>query len=534
MIIPDMVLKTEVLIVGAGLTGLLAALELAGQGVKVILVSRGSLCSSSSSRAQGGIAAPPADEISVESHLSDTTKAGAGLSDPSIARIIIEEGPGLIERLIELGVSFDRRQTGEFDLAREGGHSKARIYHSKDTTGSRVTESLIQRVRNTSGIRVLENARALQLIMSGRSCEGALIAAESKMLAIYAARTLLSTGGLGRIYSRSTNPPEATGEGIAMAYRAGADLIDMEFVQFHPTVLCLPGEEPFLISEAVRGAGAHLVDHRGQRFAFRFHPDGELATRDIVSRAMLTVMEEEKQMSVWLDLKPIGRHRIEESFPGIVTQLRKHGIDPTADLVPVAPAAHYFMGGILSDAWGRTSLERLYAAGECACTGLHGANRLASNSLLEAGVMARRVAKDICAQEFTAALPGVSIYPIPVEVPSDINLFKEVVYRFAGVRRSGEGLEELLEFSKYNHLPACDLSVDLIDAASTFLLARLIAMAALLREESRGAHWRADYPEVDDKRFARRLLISKYYQRWIAPASEPVDAVNTRSSLIAE
>lgn len=493
------IIDADVLIVGSGLAGLMLALRLqsAGKGLsglKVVLVSKAGLLDSNSSWAQGGVAAVtganPFD--SPEIHLADTIKSGAGLTDIDAARGIVFAGQRLIEELDRLGVDFDKNPSGGRDLALEGGHKEARVVHTKDTTGRSITQALgdkvLQAAATNENLVVLENTCAIDLVMVDGVCCGAqFIVSEQGLnseILVRSAYTVLATGGVGQIFERTTNPEVATADGIALAYRAGAALSDMEFVQFHPTALMLEGAPAFLISEAARGAGATLLDHKGQRFVKRFHHDGELATRDIVSRAIHSVMSENELAQVYLDMRPIGATQIRERFPNILKTCAQYGIDLLTQPIPVAPAAHYMMGGIKATLSGRTSVDGLYAIGECACTGLHGANRLASNSLLEAGVMALNLGDELLGGEVfggqvsaadgaafgsaefnseglnssdletasaLADIKSVALIPTlrkdqQILLPVDLQSFRSQMYRYAGLVRSQSGLIRLLNY----------------------------------------------------------------------------------------
>ncbi|MBP9091922.1 L-aspartate oxidase [bacterium] len=562
------IIDADVLIIGSGLAGLMLALRLqsAGKslsGLKVVLVSKAGLLDSNSSWAQGGVAAVtganPFD--SPEIHLADTIKSGAGLTDVDAARGTVFAGQRLIDELDRLGVDFDKNPSGGCDLALEGGHKEARVVHTKDTTGRSITQALGDQVLQAAAINqnlvVLENTCAIDLVMVDGVCCGAqFIVSEGfsdrSEILVRAAYTVLATGGVGQIFERTTNPEVATADGIALAYRAGAALSDMEFVQFHPTALMLEGAPAFLISEAARGAGATLLDHKGQRFVKRFHHDGELATRDIVSRAIHSVMTENEMAQVYLDMRPIGAAQIRERFPNILKTCAQYGIDLLTQPIPVAPAAHYMMGGIKASLSGRTSIDGLYAIGECACTGLHGANRLASNSLLEAGVMALNLGDELLGGEvfasaedadfdssgfnstdFEAAsafadIKSVALIPTlrrdqQILLPVDLQSFRSQMYRYAGLVRSQSGLIRLLNYpgqsvpiasgsssgsgsdTGFSSSAVAGLSAAHHSARNIYQVGRLIAQAAFLRKESRGSHLRDDFTSADDANFARHL-----------------------------
>jgi L-aspartate oxidase len=563
--------QEPVIVVGSGIAGLLLAIELADEGCRVVLVTKGRLEESNTAWAQGGLAAVTGLNAadSKEQHLADTIAAGDGLSDRVVAERIIADGAALVQRLAHHGVEFDPTS-----LALEGGHRLARVLHSADATGRAIIDALISTVKKHKLIRVMESCILQKILVENNRACGILVidlgseqepapidpesvAANATVSGSFERRTgslansprtfvvegravVLATGGLGQVYARTTNPGTATGDGIIAAYQAGAHLADLEFVQFHPTALHLPGAPAFLISEAARGAGAVLLNKEGDRFLHKYHPSAELATRDIVSRAIFTNMQEERTDHVWLDMRSIGEEKLLKLFPNIVARLRTFGIDPLTAPVPVSPAAHYFMGGILSDEAGRTTLDGLFAIGECASTGLHGANRLASNSLLEGGVMALKLAR-VLSNKFDRAgrRPlDVKLLGLKTAVTREKNVEKEKrgtsdddMVRFerfdgeqlrhdlltaAGLVRSEQSLITLL--NKYSESPSTMLSL-------------LIARSALLRNESRGAHWRQDYPTKNDGQFRARQVVDKNGSQWMkitgtAPGVLPVPAAS--------
>ena len=523
-----LVSRYDAIIVGSGIAGLLLAIELDAAGMRTALICKGRLMDSNTSWAQGGVAictgSNPLDDP--ELHLKDTLSAGAGLCEEHIARGIVEGGRELFERLESLGLQFDRNGS-KLELAREGGHSQARVLHSKDASGKAIAETLIAALRSCKKIAIFEHMFAYELIMhepgsllaptgfqpAGR-CVGIKVLQEGKSVEILAPRVVLCSGGLGQVFERTTNPSIATGDGIAMAYRAGAELVDMEFVQFHPTALYMRGAPASLITEAARGSGAILLDKRGERFAFRFHKDGELATRDVVSRAILTVMQEQDMPCVRLDMRPMGARTILEKYPNVVQSCRNWGIDPLDQPIPVSPAAHYFMGGIWTDDCGRSSVPGLYALGECASNGLHGANRLASNSLLEGGVMAMRVARAILAEaplkmpRSKIVLTNNRVSGKVISLPENIDAFRKQMFSQAGLLRSGQSLSDLLQEQLLSPSLPLKLKQKSIESANLGLLGTLIARSALARCESRGAHFRSDYPEMDNQNFRKRHILS--------------------------
>lgn len=509
--------KYDVVIVGSGIAGMLLAVELDQVGFKTALVCKGNLLDSNTAWAQGGVSictnSNPLDDT--EKHLSDTLAAGAGLCDENIAKMIVEGGAKLYLRFDQLGLQFDKAANGKLELAREGGHSQHRVLHVADATGRAIVENLAKAVRSCKRLHVYERTFAFDLLMEQDRCVGLRAIHDEALIELLAPHIVLASGGLGQVFERTTNPLVATGDGIAMAYRAGARLVDMEFIQFHPTALYVPGAPASLITEAVRGAGAHLLDARGERFAFRFHPAGELATRDIVSRGIQTVMIEQCTQNVHLDLRPIGAANILEKFPNIVKTCRNWGIDPLESPIPVSPAAHYFMGGIWTDDRGCTSLPGLYAIGEAASNGLHGANRLASNSLLEGGVMAMRLADVICGQAAvkqlshrSMALKGSVIMSSERCSAENIDEFRKEMFRVAGLCRDGGNLCDFnLEYTGAA-MHAVLLEQKALEAANIGLLGNLIVQAALNRCESRGAHFRIDCPFTDDLNYRKRYFVS--------------------------
>jgi L-aspartate oxidase len=520
--------NTDVLIVGSGIAGMLLALELTEQtNLNVTIATKQSLVDSNTAWAQGGLAAVTRGNIvdSPALHLGDTTASGAGLTDHAVAFDIIKEGEKLVRILSHYGTEFDQKDDGAFEMALEGGHSRARVLHNKDATGKAIATSLADELWrkhvNDGRLSISTNAFALNLLVADGRVNGALFDIDGQRVEIYARYVVLSTGGLGQVFARTTNPPGATGDGIALAFRAGARLIDMEFVQFHPTALCIDGAPPFLISEAVRGAGAKLLDQRGKQFALRFHKDGELATRDVVARAIHTVMHEQNAPNVFLDLRHLGAAVIGHRFPTIVANCRQYGIDPVSEPIPVCPAAHYFMGGIWTDNKGLTTVDGLYAIGECASTGLHGANRLASNSLLEAGVMGLRVAEHIASianKSHAVRAIALPAPPAPFAVPKDIQSIKQSMYRLAGLVRNEQGLQELLDLldGQCQEKDEDEITRQEASSANMLLLSKLIALAALRRRESRGSHFRTDFRAVDDANFHKRQFVSNRGWGWLS------------------
>jgi L-aspartate oxidase len=492
-------IETDFIVIGSGVAGLRAALDLAQTG-RVLILTKTQLRESNSLYAQGGIAAAVGESDSTGLHLSDTLAAGAGLCDAEAVSVLAEEAPGEISRLIEWGTGFDRNESGGIALGREGAHSRSRVLHAHgDATGKEIIRALSTRLQTFPSVTFVRFAFVQALLTRDESVAGVRFACEGRRYEALAAATLIASGGAGQVYRETTNPPVATGDGFALGYRAGALLRDMEFVQFHPTALRLPGLPPFLISEAVRGEGARLVDERNERFV------DELAPRDVVARAIY-----ERIVSgsvVFLDLRHLPAENIRKRFPHIYTFCLDHGLDITSRTLPVVPAAHYFMGGLYTDLHGRTSLEGLFAAGEAASTGVHGANRLASNSLLECVVFGKRAAAAMAGSRgrplrASTREPDIRVPPDPASARAFI---QQVAWRGGGIVRSAPGIREGLQALKTleedwraEPLP----SVAQLEAANLLLVSRLILQSAVQRLESRGAHYRSDYPKRNDEVFA--------------------------------
>ncbi len=500
----------DYIIVGSGIAGLYAAL-LAREHGSVLVLTKGSIEDCNTRWAQGGIAAPVGPDDSPQKHLADTIAAGAGLVDEEAARVLTTEAADRIDDLVRFGVPFDTVH-GEIALAREGAHSVPRVLHAGgDSTGSHI-ELTLSSLARLSGITVLEYTLAAEILVggpstgSGRAVRGIRALDErSGESTDYACRHLvLATGGAGQLYRVSTNPQVATGDGIALAYRAGAEVMDMEFFQFHPTALRLPGVQAFLISEAVRGEGGVLRDAGGVRFMPEYHAQAELAPRDVVARAIVDRMQGSAADHVLLDVTHLDSARVVARFPQIYRFCLDHGLDITSQPIPVSPAAHYTMGGVRTSVWGESTLEGLYACGECACTGVHGANRLASNSLLETVVFAKRVVLRTL-QSPNGSLPAMPEAidlgrPASAEAPSlSREALQSLMWEDVGIVRDGASLSRAKAVLAACHgLLGPSVNRSSQELADLVVCARLVSEAALLRQESRGAHYRSDFPQPSD------------------------------------
>ncbi|MFF1507405.1 L-aspartate oxidase [Streptomyces sp. NPDC058326] len=526
---PGWAIDADVVVVGSGVAGLTAALRCTAAGLRTVVVTKARLDDGSTRWAQGGIAAALGEGDTPEQHLDDTLVAGAGLCDERAVRALVTEGPDAVRRLIATGADFDKTADGEIALTREGGHHRRRIAHAGgDATGAEISRALVEAIRDR-GVRTIEHALVLDLLTDaeGRTAGVTLhVMGEGQhdgVGAVHAPAVVLATGGMGQVFSATTNPPVSTGDGVALALRAGAEVSDLEFVQFHPTVLFLgagsEGQQP-LVSEAVRGEGAHLVDADGVRFMTGQHELAELAPRDIVAKAITRRMQEHGTEHMYLDARHFGAEMWEQRFPTILAACRAHGIDPVTEPIPVAPAAHYASGGIRTDLRGRTTVPGLYACGEVACTGVHGANRLASNSLLEGLVFAERIAEDVVAAAPRAA--GAPLpHPAPVTLPLPVAGARARIQRTmtagAGVLRSEASLREAAEALDALHsdalaggsddTKAAEPGVDSWETTNLLCVARVLVAAARRREETRGCHWREDHPDRDDTEWRRHLVV---------------------------
>ncbi|MEO0409061.1 MAG: L-aspartate oxidase [Cyanobacteria bacterium P01_A01_bin.135] len=536
----------DVLVVGAGAAGLYAALCIPSH-LSVGLITKDTVSESASDWAQGGIAAAIAPDDSPQLHIEDTLRAGAGLCDRSAVELMTQQAGDCIAALVDMGVAFDRTQ-GQLAMTLEAAHSRRRVLHAADTTGRAIVAILGQQVLQRPNIQILNQTFALDLWLAEGKCSGVIALHQGAVRRLSSRAVVLATGGGGQVFSNTTNPALSTGDGVAMAWRAGARLQDLEFVQFHPTALDKAGAPRFLISEAVRGEGAHLVDDAGRRFAYNYHPQGELAPRDIVSRAIVSHLQQRDGSRVWLDLRPIATDRIRHRFPNIIAVCRRWGIDPLSEPIPVSPAAHYWMGGIHTGLNSETSLQNLYAVGETANTGVHGANRLASNSLLECLVFGAQLQHISLSPEATSP----STFPSALE-PCSSPLSTEarhqklqeirrqlpqMMWTSAGIIRYQSAMEETLaqveqwrqamsqlrpqlpgQLDEQRLETAAVKAVQLWAETRNLLdIATLILRSAAFRQESRGGHYRSDFPHPDPAWQAHTVVESETMGR------SPVDA----------
>ena len=534
-----MIIETDFLVIGSGIGGLSYALKVSELG-NVVVVTKKQDSESNTNYAQGGIASVMSSEDSFESHIQDTLKAGDGLCNPEVVRKVVESGPEFVEELVNLGVDFSKKQGKEYDLGREGGHSQKRVVHAKDFTGREIEGALLKAVKSKKNIRLYENHVAIDLLtqrnirnfsgtaMEEIKCFGAhILDIEKNRIETFLSKlTLLATGGGGRIYLHTTNPSIATGDGVAMAYRAGARIANMEFIQFHPTSLYHPQGNSFLISEAVRGEGGKLKLKNGETFMQKYHPSKELAARDVVARAIDSELKKSGDPCVFLDVTHLGKEFLGKRFPNIFENCLSLGIDISREWIPVVPAAHYMCGGVMTNMEGKSEIENLYACGEVSMTGMHGANRLASNSLLEAVAFA-----DLCAQSSKEIYQREKGQPYPeiddwslhgsfnakewVIISHDKQEIQTFMWDYVGIVRSNRRLKkakarieilqkEIEEFFKLN--PVREDVIELRNLATT---AELIILSALARKESRGLHYNIDYPEKDDLNWKKNNIIKK-------------------------
>jgi L-aspartate oxidase len=504
----------DFLIVGSGVAGLRAAIGLAAVG-RVLVLTKAAPTESNTGYAQGGIAAAVGEDDTPALHASDTIRAGDGLCDEAAVRVLTDDGPRDVRELIEWGVRFERHADGRLALGREAAHSVRRVLHAGDATGREIGRALWTHVSNLSDVSTIDHAFVTELLVEHGQVLGAVFFdRDGTRREVRAKATLLATGGAGQTFRETTNPEVATGDGIALAFLAGARVADLEFVQFHPTALDRPGAPRFLISEALRGEGARLVNRSGEAFMTRYHPDGDLAPRDVVARG-IALEQQRTGAPICLTLAHLDAVYVADRFPTITAMCRRVGLDLARDPIPVGPAAHYIMGGIDTDEWGRTSLPGLFAAGEAACTGVHGANRLASNSLLEGLVFGARAANAMQQKPQAASLKGdrviahgsghmakhwdepgrVAISHPPSAMARDT--IRDLMWRKAGLFRTREGLTEAVQTLDGIALPD-GADAEACRQRNLLTIARLIARAALRREESRGGHFREDFPNRDD------------------------------------
>ncbi|HVS74966.1 MAG TPA: L-aspartate oxidase [Candidatus Acidoferrales bacterium] len=523
--------ETDYAVIGSGIAGLRAAIDLSAAG-SVLVLAKSGLSDSATAWAQGGIAAALSDDDEVALHEHDTLLAGDGLCRPEAVRLLVEEGPRYIQQLIEWGTEFDRAGI-KLAFTREAAHSRSRILHAHgDSTGMEISRALLARAQATAGLLLRPHAFTTELVLSSGRVAGLRFLDENNesLHEVRAGAVLLATGGLGQIYRETTNPNVATGDGMAIAYAAGAVLSDMEFVQFHPTALAVKGAPRFLLSEALRGEGGILRNIDLERFMKRYAEAQELAPRDVVARAIVSEMHRTKSEYVYLDMTAKSEEFLKKRFPRIFATCLQYGLDLSTDLAPVCPAAHYMMGGVKTDLWGRTSLPGLYAAGETAATGVHGANRLASNSLLEGLVFGARAGQAMiqdapAVKRRRAALPGVpppkpsdppanaaksAAKETPPEAPSPaLTKIRELMWKYVGILRNGKELAATLAQLQKIPLPEEDKnSRPQQEMHNLRALAELITRSALAREESRGSHYRSDFPFRNDEGFSKHSVVS--------------------------
>ncbi len=525
------VVDVDVLVVGSGISGLSFALDAATAGA-VLIVTKRERTEANTRYAQGGVSSVLSADDSFEEHVRDTLVAGAGLCKPPVVQLCVEEGPACVERLVSWGVHFDRDGEGHFDLGREGGHSRRRVLHAGDITGHEIERALLAACDAHPNIRFLEHHHAIDLLTTAKHlrrggpvrCVGAYVldVVGRRVLTVRARRVVLATGGAGKVYRYTTNPDVATGDGVAMAYRAGARVANLEFFQFHPTCLYHPQANSFLISEALRGEGGVLRLRDGTSFMEAYHGMGSLAPRDIVARAIDNELKRTGDTHVQLDMTHLSAEFLRERFPNIYERCASLGIHMERDPIPVVPAAHYMCGGVVTDTWARTHVEGLYAIGEVACTGLHGANRLASNSLLEGAVFARRAAEDavrgLGARE---PLPDVPTWDAGdarepdegVVITQNWREIREFMWNYVGIVRSDRRLDrakhriDLLREEIHEYYWNYRVTSDLLELRNLALVAELIVRCARLRKESRGLHYTTDYPERADGRFGTDTVL---------------------------
>ncbi|MDT3699707.1 MAG: L-aspartate oxidase [Thermincola sp.] len=509
---------TDFLVIGSGIAGLYTALR-AADYAKVTVLTKKKLGDTNTEKAQGGIAAAIHQADSPALHRADTLEAGAGLCSIAAVEVLVNEGPDRVRELIEMGADFDRLD-GKLAFTREAAHSRRRILHAGDRTGEKIQNTLAQHVLKKSQTEFLEDHLVLDLLTRDNECYGALVwdSRAAEMVVYYAKVTVLASGGAGQVFANTTNPEVATGDGIALAFRAGAAVTDVEFVQFHPTALCLPGAPRFLISEAVRGEGALLRNIYGKRFMAKYHPGAELASRDIVARAINSEMAVTGATHVYLDLAPLAGEKVKMRFPTITKTCAQYGIDIASQMIPVAPVAHYMMGGVQTNLNGETGVKGLYACGEAACQGVHGANRLASNSLLDGLVFGHRIvehSKTLFAEKqerLSADFSYSGLEPCNPGVSEGIKeMVQRVMWEKVGIVRNGkelsEATQELQQMDEILCYAAC--GPEDIETYNILTAGRLIAQAALIRTESRGGHFRRDFLLRDDVHWKKHVVLHR-------------------------
>ncbi|MCP3875717.1 MAG: L-aspartate oxidase [Desulfobacteraceae bacterium] len=539
-----MIKKTDFLVIGSGIAGLSYALKVAQFG-KVTIITKKQIQKTNTALAQGGVAAVFSSIDSFDLHIQDTLASGDGLCNQDVVSMVVKDGPKRIKELVKQGARFNKEGNGEYDfsLGQEGGHSAKRIVYAHDLTGKEIEDTLVKNVENHENITVLEDHIAVNLITFFSSIRSGLVVTQNENICcgayvlnnktgeietFYSGVTLLATGGASKVYLYTSNPDIATGDGIAMAYRAGASVANLEFVQFHPTCLYHPEAKNFLISEAVRGEGAILIDSNGHRFMEEYTPDKELACRDVVARAIDSELKKTGAESVFLDITHKDSEFIKKRFPNIYAKCLEYGIDITKDPIPVVPAAHYMCGGVATDLNGKTDVQRLYAVGETACTGLHGANRLASNSLLEALVYAHRSYK-ASIEEFNAIgnkitvtmdhwdETGVIDSDEAIVVSHNWDEIRRLMWNYVGIVRSDKRLQRALrriqnikeEINEYYW--GFKVTSDLIELRNLSTVAELIIKSALLRKESRGLHYNIGYLEKNDQEMLKHTILKKSF-----------------------
>lgn len=509
--------EVDVLVVGGGVAGLSAAVASA-EHVDTLVLLKGGRGQSNTAWAQGGMAAVLGDEDTIEEHVGDTLRLGAGLCHEDVVRSIVGDGPRIVSRWLEWGGEFDRDATGALRLAMEGGHSHERIIHANgDQTGFEIQRLLIARASLSSRIQVMEQTFVLDLIKDEGVVRGAVAWSQQQgFFTVWAGSVILATGGGGQLYRETTNPKDATADGVAMAYRAGAQVRGLEFVQFHPTALYVAGMARFLVSETARGEGGVLRDRHGHAFMADYHPDAELAPRDVVSRAIVRHLGKVRDSNVWLDMRHLDADHLRRRFPVINRACQDFGLDMSTEMIPVHPACHYMIGGVSADADGRTTLDALYACGEAACTGFHGANRMGSNSLLEGAVCGWRAGQDAATSrrrpEARAAIQETErrAHPGLIDLDDLDNAMRSLMWRLVGIERDAPGLAAARSrLEQWNHLLASRVfsSPEGWVLTNEMLAARMVAEAASLRFESRGTHFRRDNDALDDDHWRKDVCI---------------------------